>query len=78
MRLFSDACAVSRRTLAASGKMSLVSLAWLTKAAAAKPRSLPHVPTQRCLSCLDHAFDAHASEQYEFRSHPPRHSWHSG
>ena len=73
------ACAVSRRTLAASGKMSFVSLAWLTKAVAAKPRPLPpHGPTQRCRSCLDHAFDAHASEQYEFLSHPPRHSKHSG
>mmetsp|Transcript_8512 Transcript_8512/g.34828 ORF Transcript_8512/g.34828 Transcript_8512/m.34828 type:complete len:304 (+) Transcript_8512:490-1401(+) len=78
VRLFSAACAVSRRTLAASGKMSFVSLAWLTKAAAAKPRSPPHGPTQRCLSCLDHAFDAHASEQYRFRSHPPWHSKHSG
>ena len=60
-------------------KMSFVSLAWLTKAVAAKPRPLPpHGPTQRCRSCLDHAFDAHAPEQYELRSHPAWHSKHSG
>ena len=45
LRVERDGCVCSRRrarlgrTLAASGKMSFVSLAWLTKAVAAKPRS---------------------------------------